>query len=76
LLNITGAPCLSMLFRWPAAMPQYHLGHLDRIARIRERVNQLPGLALAGSAYEGVGVPRCIESAQSAVEKILTDRRD
>ncbi len=69
LLGIAGKPCLSMLFRWPKSMPQYHLGHLDRVRRINERLSQLPGLALAGNAYEGVGIPQCVRSGEQAAEK-------
>jgi oxygen-dependent protoporphyrinogen oxidase len=71
LLGISGAPCLSLVFRWPRAMPQYHLGHLDRLRRINDRLTQLPGLALAGNAYEGVGIPQCIRSGEQAAEKAL-----
>ena len=70
LLGISGAPCLSLVFRWPCAMPQYHLGHLDRLRRISDRLAQHPGLALAGNAYEGVGIPQCIRSGEAAAEKI------
>jgi protoporphyrinogen/coproporphyrinogen III oxidase len=71
LLGITGKPCLSMAFRWPASMPQYHLGHLGRVRRIKDRLLQLPGLALAGNAYEGVGIPQCVRSGEQAAERIL-----
>ena len=62
-----------MLFeiaRWPTAMPQYHVGHLDRVARIESLVEKLPTLALAGNAYRGVGVPQCIASGEAAAEKV------
>ncbi len=52
-------------------MPQYHLGHLDRVARIEELTNQHAGLALAGAAYRGVGIPQCIHSGELAAEKLL-----
>ena len=52
-------------------MPQYTLGHLDRIARIDDRCARIPGLAIAGGSYRGVGVPNCIESGEQAVSKIL-----
>jgi oxygen-dependent protoporphyrinogen oxidase len=52
-------------------MPQYHLGHLDRLSRIESRLRELPGLALAGAAYEGVGIPQVIASGQAAAGRVL-----
>jgi len=71
LLGISGSPCLSLAFRWPAVMPQYHVGHLERLARINSAIAKLPGLALAGNAYEGVGIPQCIKSGESAAERVI-----
>jgi oxygen-dependent protoporphyrinogen oxidase len=71
LLNIHGPPILSHVARWRAAMPQYHLGHLDRVAAIDERIKAWPGLELAGNAYEGVGVPHTIRSGELAAERVL-----
>jgi oxygen-dependent protoporphyrinogen oxidase len=71
LIGVTGEPCLFRVARWPSAMPQYHLGHLDRVARIMERVAAWPGLQTAGSAYTGVGVPHCIRSGEAAAEEIV-----
>ena len=71
LLGTTGEPCLSQVYRWRASMPQYHLGHLARLKRINDCLTQLPGLALAGNAYEGVGIPQCIRSGELAAEGIL-----
>ena len=51
-------------------MAQYHLGHLDRVARIERLVADLPGLALAGNAYRGVGIAQCIRSGQLAAETV------
>ena len=53
-------------------MPQYHVGHLQRVAEIESRVANLPGLALAGNAYHGVGIPQCIYSATRAAERVMT----
>ena len=72
LLGIRGTPELSLAFRWPQAMPQYHLGHLDRLKRIEERLKNLPGIALAGNAFEGVGLPQCIRSGEQAAERVLS----
>jgi oxygen-dependent protoporphyrinogen oxidase len=54
-------------------MPQYHLGHVDRVARIEARVAKLAGLELAGNAYRGVGVPDCIHSGELAAERLLRE---
>ncbi len=59
------------VFRWERGMPQYTLGHLDRVDAIEELVGATPGLALAGGGYRGVGVPNCLESGENAVSKVL-----
>lgn len=66
-----GTPVLVQIDRWAGAMPQYHVGHLDRVALIRERLAALPGLAVAGAAYEGVGIPQVIASGQAAARAVL-----
>jgi len=71
LIGARGAPLLVQVNRWAKAMPQYHLGHLGRVARIRERLQQCPGLALAGNAYEGVGIPQVIASGQAAAARLM-----
>lgn len=71
LLGISGAPLYMSLTRHPEAMPQYHVGHLDRVARIEALGQRLPGLALAGNAYQGVGIPDCIHSAEMAAHALL-----
>ena len=48
------------------AMPQYHVGHLDRVAAIASLAGQVPGLYLAGAAYGGVGIPDCVSSGERA----------
>ena len=70
LLRIDGAPLWTEVARWPASMPQYHVGHLLRIAQIEGRAAKLRGLALAGNAYHGVGIPQCIHSGETAAERI------
>jgi protoporphyrinogen/coproporphyrinogen III oxidase len=71
LLGVTGPPLWTMIARWSNSMPQYHLGHLDRVARIEARVAAIPGLALAGNAYRGVGIPHAIHSGEQAAEEVL-----
>ncbi len=70
-LNPNAKPFFSRVFRWHLGMPQYTLGHLDRVALIEDRSAQIPGFALAGGSYRGVGVPNCIESGERAVSKVL-----
>jgi len=55
--------------RWTDALPQYTVGHLDRVARIRAALPA--GLAVAGAAYDGVGIPACIASADAAVRTLI-----
>jgi oxygen-dependent protoporphyrinogen oxidase len=70
LLGIGGEALLSDVARWPRAMPQYHVGHLERVARIEQLAARYANFALAGNAYHGVGIPQCIASAEAAAEKI------
>jgi oxygen-dependent protoporphyrinogen oxidase len=71
LLGITAAPGLVRIHRHVTAMPQYLVGHLDRVSAIQARVAQHPGLALAGNAFHGVGIPDCIHSGEEAAERLL-----
>ena len=57
--------------RWRRAMAQYAVGHLDRVARIRERMTALPGLHLAGNAYDGIGIPDCIRLGRKAAKELV-----
>jgi oxygen-dependent protoporphyrinogen oxidase len=72
LLNIQGEPMMRHITRQTQAMPQYHVGHCQRIAAIDRRLQQFPSLAIAGSALTGVGVPGCIESGQAAAGRVLS----
>lgn len=71
LIGARGEPGLFQVARWGGAMPQYHLGHVELVQRIEARAARLPGLALAGNAYHGVGVPNCIHSGELAAERVL-----
>jgi oxygen-dependent protoporphyrinogen oxidase len=64
-------PLFARVFRWRGGMPQYTLGHLDRVDALERLCGELPGLALAGGGYRGVGVPNCVDSGESAVRKVL-----
>ena len=68
-LGITAEPVLTRLHRWPASMPQYHVGHLARVETIERAVAALPGLALAGAAYRGVGIADCVRAGEAAAER-------
>jgi oxygen-dependent protoporphyrinogen oxidase len=70
-LGVTAEPVLTRVCRWPAAMPQYRVGHLARVETIERRVAALPGLGLAGGGYRGVGIADCVRSAEDATERAL-----
>jgi oxygen-dependent protoporphyrinogen oxidase len=70
-LGITAEPLLHRIFRWPQAMPQYTIGHLDRVAVIDRRLTEHPGLYVAGNAYRGIGLPDCIASGETAATAAL-----
>jgi oxygen-dependent protoporphyrinogen oxidase len=57
--------------RWPRAMAQYAVGHQERIERITDRVDALPGLKLAGNAYDGIGIPDCIRLGRKAAKDLI-----
>jgi oxygen-dependent protoporphyrinogen oxidase len=65
--GISAPPVDSHVQRWGGALPQYAVGHLDRVARIRADVARVPGLAVCGAAYDGVGIPAVVGSARRAV---------
>jgi protoporphyrinogen/coproporphyrinogen III oxidase len=71
LLGVSGKPLFAEVSKWKNSMPQYEVGHLDRVAAIENSVRGLPGLALAGNAYHGAGIPDCIRSGETAAEKII-----
>src|SRR5262249_15756671 len=71
LLGISGEPCFSAVLRWSAVVPQYRCGHVWHVRQIQQQIAELPGLALSGNAFEGVGIPQCIRSGQEAAETIL-----
>ena len=71
-LHIRTAPVLTRIFRWEKAMPQYNLGHAERMARIENAAQKHPRLALAGNIYKGVGIPDCIYSGELAAQKLIT----
>jgi len=71
LLGVTAEPLLQRIHRHAQAMPQYRVGHLERMARIDACLAQHPGLAVAGNAYRGVGIPDCVHTGEMAAERLL-----
>ncbi|MHB9858329.1 protoporphyrinogen oxidase [Streptomyces sp. YIM S03343] len=71
--GLDATPIDTRVTRWDDGLPQYPVGHYARVARIREHVAKLPGLDVCGAQYDGVGIPACIASAYSAVERLEAD---
>jgi oxygen-dependent protoporphyrinogen oxidase len=69
--GVRGAPADIRVSRWGGGLPQYAVGHRDRVARIRAAVATQPGLAVCGAAYDGLGIPACIASARLAADQVL-----
>jgi oxygen-dependent protoporphyrinogen oxidase len=71
LLNVNAQPLFSRVWRHPNSMPQYHVGHEERIQRIETALATCSGLALAGSAYHGVGISDCVRMGEEAAAKLI-----
>jgi protoporphyrinogen/coproporphyrinogen III oxidase len=69
--GVRGVPAAARVSRWGGALPQYTVGHLDRVAAVRATVAAQPGLAVCGAAYDGVGIPACVATARAAVGQVL-----
>ena len=69
--GVRGAPAATRVTRWGGALPQYTVGHLDRVATVRAAVAAQPGLAVCGAAYDGVGIPACAATARAAAGQVL-----
>ena len=70
LVKVDARPIFSRVYRWLEAMAQYEPGHIARVASIEKRVAEIPGLALAGNAYHGIGVPDCVRSGMEAANLV------
>lgn len=70
ILHLKERPMFDRIYRWRGAMAQYESGHIARVARIEKRAAEIPGLALAGNAFHGIGVPDCIRSGMQAANSI------
>jgi oxygen-dependent protoporphyrinogen oxidase len=66
-----GPPGEALVTRWPLAFPQYAVGHRERVTAIEAAAGRLPGLALAGAAFQGVGIPACIGNGRRAARTVL-----
>ncbi|GAA2196472.1 protoporphyrinogen oxidase [Streptomyces bangladeshensis] len=71
--GLDAVPLETRVTRWTDGLPQYPVGHHARVARVRERIAALPGLAVCGAQYDGVGIPACIASAYAAVDQLDGD---
>jgi oxygen-dependent protoporphyrinogen oxidase len=71
ILGLNAEPLFTRIYRWKGAMAQYVVGHLERLQRIDGLLKQWPGLALAGNAYRGIGVPDCVRSGEAAAQHVL-----
>lgn len=70
-IGLAAEPIDALVSRWGGGLPQYAVGHLGRIACVRDAVDRLPGLAVCGAVYEGVGIPACVASATRAAGAVL-----
>jgi protoporphyrinogen/coproporphyrinogen III oxidase len=70
-VGVVGKPVDARVSRWGGALPQYAVGHVERMARVRAAVEANPGLAVCGAVYDGVGVAACVASARRAVDHVL-----
>jgi oxygen-dependent protoporphyrinogen oxidase len=71
ILGLVAEPQFTRIYRWKGAMAQYNVGHLERLERIEKLRKHLPGIALAGNGYRGVGVPDCVRSGEIAAAEVL-----
>lgn len=70
-IGLAAPPVATRVNRWEGGLPQYPVGHLDRVARIRAEVAALPALRVCGAVYDGVGIPACVASARTAADELL-----
>jgi protoporphyrinogen/coproporphyrinogen III oxidase len=73
IIGLQAEPLFARVYKWKSAMAQYSVGHLERLQRIESLRQKLPGLALAGNGYSGIGVPDCVRSGAEAAGKILAE---
>ncbi len=71
IMGISAEPEFTQIFRWPRGMPQYRVGHVERVAGIEAAVGRVPGIELAGGAYHGIGIGDCLREGAAAAERAL-----
>ena len=71
LLKIEGEPEFEVVSHWPRTMPQYHLGHLERVTEVNALAENVPNIAIAGNALDGVGIPNCSKTGQDAAKSVI-----
>ena len=71
MIGAAGEPIFTRITRHPRAMPQYNLGHVDRVAAIRRNLAKYSRLYLAGIAYDGVGIPDCVHAAEDTADSLI-----
>jgi len=72
-IGLSVRPIDTHVQRWGGGLPQYAVGHLDRVGLIRQEISRIAGLEICGAAYDGLGIPACIASAHLAVASLLSD---
>ena len=73
LCGISAEPMYTEVNRWWKGMPQYTIGHLDRLTQLDAALSRYPGLVLTGAGYRGVGIPDCIRDGAIAAERVVQD---
>ncbi len=71
IMDVEGDPILTKIYRWEKSMPQYLVGHLEKVARMEERTNLQPGLFLTGCAYKGIGISDSVHDAEIVAERAV-----
>jgi protoporphyrinogen oxidase len=71
IFGLKGQPDFAIVCRWNRSMPQYHIGHLQRVATIEQRLQTIPNLAMTTNAFHGVGLPEVIKEAREAAGRLL-----
>jgi oxygen-dependent protoporphyrinogen oxidase len=71
LIGVKGAPLFTTVTRWPQSMPQYEIGHLQRVQQIKQELESLTNVRMTGNAFDGPGIPDCIRNGETAADELL-----